>query len=870
MKKFKPLRHSEVLPRDTFVWQLKEKMMKENKAFLKRYFKEYDLRGRVKLSIILSMIFYPGFLVLDLIYTPEFFLDFLVIRIVVVILNAVLLIFHRKAQSIRYLLWLGMALLIIDAFGIAIMIQIMGGFMSSYYQGLTLIIMCMMALLPFTIREAVIVSTIVWASYVVPSVVMIQMKALDWRIMFNNLFFLSSIIIIGGFASYVMDTIRRRGLRNLIQLEETSKKLRESNIKLKSLDELKTQFFANVNHELRTPLTLMLAPLNPIVEGKMGQVTSKQKDALITMRKNGLKLLKLINNLLDLTKLEEGQMRLKIENVDFVEYISSLLSSVKPLADQKKINLYFQHPPHRMEVTVDPDHFEKVILNLLSNAVKFTNEGGQITVYLEETESRIVLTVEDTGIGMPKDQLIHIFDRFSQIDGSLSRQHQGTGIGLSLVYEIVKLHSGKIRAQSELGKGSRFIVELNKGDSHYTKDVLDRRQVDKPVSLKKRATDAESPKVQDIVTDFRKLQLMDIEQMDVSEETQSTGGEHEYRLLIIDDNPEVLKLMKLILQDEYDLDMCSSAEEGLKVLSEKMSDLILCDVMMPGMNGHMFCKKVKETTNLKHIPVILVTARAGSEMLAEGIKSGADDYISKPFDSTELKARIRSQLRMRKAEADLALANRNLKMRTSDLAERQRSLFVAMTKSLVSALEAKDEYTRAHSARVTEISLRIAERMGLNEREQKDLEVAAILHDIGKIAIPEKILHKSNNLSEKELKIIQQHPIHGERILKPVVELNEIARVIRHHHERYDGQGYPDRLKSVEIPIGSRIMSVADTYDAITSERPYRKANSHNFAVKEIVNCSGDQFDPEVVEHFIEVAKTYAKENAIQPKGLSN
>jgi putative nucleotidyltransferase with HDIG domain len=256
-------------------------------------------------------------------------------------------------------------------------------------------------------------------------------------------------------------------------------------------------------------------------------------------------------------------------------------------------------------------------------------------------------------------------------------------------------------------------------------------------------------------------------------------------------------------------------------------------------------------------------------MISETIHSIPYYYITKPFHSTKLKALIRSNLRMRKAEADLALANRNLKMRTSDLAERQRSLFVAMTKSLVSALEAKDEYTRAHSARVTEISLKIAENMGLNERERKDLEVATILHDIGKIAVPEKILHKKEALTKKEIHIIQQHPIHGEKILKPVIELNKVAKVIRHHHERYDGNGYPDGLKSLEIPIGSRIMAVADTYDAITSERPYRKANSHNFAVKEIVNNSGKQFDPEVVEHFIEVAKTYAGNNGVQSKQIS-
>ena len=459
----------------------------------------------------------------------------------------------------------------------------------------------------------------------------------------------------------------------------------------------------------------MLAPLKAILEGRMGRLTAVFKDTLDTMQRNGYKLLKLINNLLDLTKLEEGKMRLKLKPLDLIDFTSSLLSSVKPLADQKMIKLYFQHPPHAIELVADPDQFEKVILNLLSNALKFTPQGGRITLFLEDRERTVSLTIEDTGIGIPKNMLESIFDRFSQVDGSMSRAHEGTGIGLSLAREIVTLHQGTIRAESELGKGSRFIVEMLKGEDHFPADVLDRRQEEQPVGLRRRTTDTQEPRVQDIVTDAHRLQLVDLERVDLEGPTAATKT-HDALILAIDDNPEVLKLMKMLLGDEFDLELASSAEKGLTLMREKSPDLVLCDVMMPGMDGHAFSRAVKADEGLKHIPIILVTARTGAEMLAEGMQAGADDYISKPFDSVELKARIRGLLRIREVESELALVNRNLKMRTSDLVDQQRSLFLSTVKSLVSAIDAKDEYTRHHSTRVTDFTLKIAGRMGFSER----------------------------------------------------------------------------------------------------------------------------------------------------------
>ena len=819
------------------------------------------------MAAFLSLALYTVFIGLDAVYTPQYFLTFLFLRLGVMAAVGVILLLLNRIKTSQGVMNLALVLALIDAAGIAVMIYILGGFLTSYYQGLNIIVMGMIVLIPLAFRYTITLYVSIWFMYMIPSVIkyLVGQKAVVvdgveievWRFVINNLTFLTSIIVVGAIGSSYMESIRRRELRSRLQLEETTGQLKESNEKLKSLDELKTQFFANVNHELRTPLTLMLAPLKSLLEGRMGKLSPTLKDTLETMQRNGYKLLKLINNLLDLNKLEEGRMRLKVRSVNLVEFVPSLLASVKPLADQKQIRLYFQHPPHAVELTIDPDQFEKVIFNLLSNALKFTNKGGKITIYIEDRDHTVTLTVEDTGIGIPANMLERIFDRFSQVDGSKSRAQEGTGIGLALAREIVLVHKGTIRAESELGKGSRFVVEMHKGEEHFDEEVLERRTEDLPIGLKRRTTDTEEPRVQDIVTDYRRLQLVDLEKVDIEGGRVDEAKVHDALILCVDDNPEVLKLMKMLLADEFDLELVTSAEQGLAFLRAKNPDLVLCDVMMPGMDGHAFSRAVKGDDTLKHIPIILVTARTGAEMLAEGMKAGADDYISKPFDSTELKARIRSQLRMRQMESELALMNKNLRMRTSDLVEQQRSLFLSTVKSLASAIDAKDEYTRHHSTRVTDFSMKIAAKMGFSEKEIGDLELAALLHDVGKIAVPESILNKPGKLTKEEFEVIKEHPVRGEAILSPVIELKEISRVVRAHHERYDGTGYPDRLKGREIPLGARIMTIADTYDSITSERPYRKAASHRYAVKEIIACSGTQFDPEVVENFLEIAGTF-------------
>ncbi|MGD0781853.1 MAG: HAMP domain-containing sensor histidine kinase, partial [Candidatus Aminicenantales bacterium] len=343
-------------------------MAERKESFEERLNREYDLRRRTGIVIILSAFLYLCFLALDAFYVPKnLFRIFLLIRLIVLVAHALLFALLFRIKSGVGFANVCIALTVFDSVGIAVMIQLLGGFTSAYVQGLYLIILGMVIVVPLAFRKTVVLYVMIWASYAVPGFLSLSRSSGDLRSVFSNLFFLTAIVVLGFFGSYIMDGIRRRDLRSRIQLEETTAKLQESNTKLKTLDELKTQFFANVNHELRTPLTLMLAPLGPLIDGQMGRLTVKQKDTALTIRHNGLKLLKLINNILDLTKLEEGKMRLKPKPLDFVYFINSLLAAVKPLTDHKSIKLYFQHPSHSLAVTVDPDQFEKIVLNLLSN-----------------------------------------------------------------------------------------------------------------------------------------------------------------------------------------------------------------------------------------------------------------------------------------------------------------------------------------------------------------------------------------------------------------------------------------------------------------------------------------------------------------------
>ncbi len=776
----------------------------------------------------------------------------------------IIFLLSKTRFGYKYSMYLAVSIAIITSFSITILIHMTGGSSSPYYAGLLIVLFALCIWLPITFKLGVISAVTIFLMYNMPFLVTNSVK--DWSIYINNNYFTVFIFFLSVSSLKFYNDIRFNEFKSRFEmqianedLKRITDELEETNQKLLTHDKLKTEFFTNVSHELRTPLTLILAPLNTLIHEREDNIPATIRNTLSIMQNNGLRLLKQINNLLDFAKLEAGRMRLKFEEVDLIKFCEDIVATVQHMAASRGLKLYFQYQMEDgMRVMIDTEQFEKVVINLLHNAIKFTGTGGRITLCIDDHDHDVELVVEDTGEGIPEDMLETIFDRFAQVDGSSTRSREGTGLGLSLAREIVELHGGSIRVVSTPGMGSRFIVQIMKGELHIDDNIRERRKIEQPVQYKKRASDVEGLKVSDVVSNYRELQLIDLEQRFDLETHDHRSGIHDYTILVIDDNPDILKLMHFLLHDEFDLILCSSGQKGLDLLRENIPDLVICDVMMPEMDGYSFCREVKADPSFKHIPIILVTARAGSEMLVTGIDSGANDYLAKPFDVDELKARVRSLLRTRTVEEALALANHNLKIRTDDLMDRQRTLLLAMVKSLVSTIEAKDNYTKDHSLRVSRYSLAIAQKMGFADHELKDLELAALLHDVGKIAVPEEILHNTKKLTDYEFDQIKNHPVNGALIIKPISEFNSVASIIIAHHEHYNGKGYPYSLYKDDIPLGARVMAIADAYDAMTSARPYRTALSHNYTLKEIVRCSGTQFDPGIVDIFLGIHDAFS------------
>ncbi|WP_242344453.1 ATP-binding response regulator [Anaeromyxobacter terrae] len=633
------------------------------------------------------------------------------------------------------------------------------------------------------------------------------------------------------------------------------------------LDRVKTNFFTNVSHDLRTPLTLIIAPLEAMMS-EAGGVSAEVRADLELMLRNAQRLLRQINTLLDLSRLDAKHEFLRLEDVDVVELLGSLVESGRPLAAQRHVSLALAVDGPVPPLPVDRDKLEKVVLNLLSNAIRFTDgtdaRPGAVTVRCGVRGDRFFCSVEDTGIGIPDDQIERVFDRFHQVEGPAARGRGGTGIGLALVRQLAEFHMGSVAVRSRVGEGSCFTLELPTDRAAYPPERIDRRQEHQPVPVDRRRP--AQPAAVALHLEGARPPPRPI-RLTPSPATRASSGTRPL-ILVVDDNRELLDFVARQLADEFRVRVAERAAEALRMAAVEPPALVLSDVMMPGGSGTDLLRELRRDARLRHVPVILVTAKADLESKIENLREGADDYLAKPFSVAELRARIRSLLEKRKLAVELAEKNEYLAKLNFDLVLSKRQVFLETMEAFALAVEAKDPYTHGHSRRVSLLAERVARELGLSEAECETIRIAGILHDLGKIGTPEAVLVKPGKVTPEEYAIFKRHSQMGWRIVSAVKELDGVARAILHHHERFDGAGYPDGLAGMEIPPLSRVLAVCDTYDAMTSDRPYRAGIEHRLAVEEILRCSGSQLDPECVQAFLRLYEDAAPQFPDFPSGL--
>ncbi len=441
---------------------------------------------------------------------------------------------------------------------------------------------------------------------------------------------------------------------------------------LAEIDRAKTTFFSNVSHEFRTPLTLMIGPLEETLADT--SVSATVHDRLDVAHRNSVRLLKLVNTLLDFSRLEAGRIEAVYEAVDLQALTLELASMFRSAIEKAGLKLIVEGSPLEAEVYVDREMWEKIVFNLLSNAFKFTFEG-EITVRLQKSGENVELEVSDTGTGIPEAELSHLFERFHRVKGARGRSYEGSGIGLALVQELVKLHGGAVRVKSEVGKGSTFTVSIPTGSAHLPPERLGGARTLASTSVRSDA----------YVDELLKWLPDETEHLDtIPLISETPSHQPRARILLADDNVDMREYLRRLLATKYDVEAVAEGETALAAALRQKFDLVLSDVMMPKLDGFGLLRALRANEQTRTTPVILLSARAGEESRVEGMGAGADDYLIKPFSARELMARVEAHLNLQRVrreseEAVLQLIAREQKARASaEIANRVKDDFLAM------------------------------------------------------------------------------------------------------------------------------------------------------------------------------------------------
>jgi len=665
---------------------------------------EREVRIRTgKLACALVIVLMPVGAVLDRLVFGHFDAMFLGLRALCSLLVGGVLALHYLNFTVGYYRMLQQLIVILPAACMSLMIYLINngivdadseyqsGFLnfSPYYAGLNLILVALSAVGHWNFRDSLMSVTWVIGLYLLA----------EWPnelfpAMASNLYFLvlTGIIVVAG--NRVFNQLAFREFLSRHQLDRSRRAAEEANRKLLELDRVKNRFFANISHELRTPLTLLLAPLESLLNDRRVRQDATIFKHLQSMHANGLRLLRLINDLLDLVRLESGTMEVTREPIAMKEFLNGLVSAVRNVAEDRHIRINVQVADDVGTVLADLDKLEKILLNLVFNALKFTPAGGRVDITCSRDNHELRLRVSDNGMGIAPEKQPFVFQRFWQGDVSAQRKYQGTGIGLALVKELTEIQQGRVEVESELGLGTHFTVHL----PYLVPSAGTEAQPPAPAgSTVTQAADAKtdgtppSPDTQWLQGLYRRAELLPTFSLlhdAVRPPPPLADNRNLPQILVADDEPDMLRFLHTQLAEEYRVIEAVDGEQTLALARQYLPDAVLCDMMMPGADGLSVCRQLRQGTPTKAIPVLLITARADEETKLAALDAGASDFLTKPFSLTELRVRLRNLVTGSRLQRQLARQNQVLESTLAQLKETETQLVSAEKMAALGRLSA--------------------------------------------------------------------------------------------------------------------------------------------------------------------------------------
>ncbi len=631
-------------------------------AFIK-YERDVSVVNSRRAAVIAAIFMLVGAL-LDIVVFPGHFVIFLIIRIICCCLLILIYFDLKRPGETRWGNFVAVWIALLPILSICTMIYFTGGGNSLYYAGLNIVLVGLSLLLRWNFRRSLLMTVICSACYLAS--VELSSAESDFRILFNNSYFLfvTSVFVIAG--SYFYERLRLSEFALRTEVELSRETVRSQYQRLGELDEAKTRFFANISHELRTPLTIMLGITERLgLKLKPDAEVPEVSEMLGLLEHNGLRLMKLIDDLLDLVRFDTGHADLIFQPTPIKPYFEGLMKSLRHLSEQDSVALNWTCESSHPAILLDRDKFDKIVLNLVINSIKFTPSGGSIDVDLLLSDDCLNLSVKDTGVGIPPENLEKIFGRFWQVDTSSTRKFQGTGIGLALVRAVAESLGGTVGVTSQIGGGTNFTITFP-----IESTTMEERADEGPetgrgiVAIHRKAAMALPLK------SGAKPKLQESAGFHASPHIGTRESDAKPLVLIADDEPDIRRFLIMQL-DNVEVLEASDGAEALELAKLHHPQIALLDHMMPELDGVEVCRRIRANHATRDTSVIILTARADEKTKLDALQAGASDFLTKPFSTAELGLRLNHQIQMGRFRREMADMNRDLNIALEKIKENE-------------------------------------------------------------------------------------------------------------------------------------------------------------------------------------------------------